>query len=471
MNARTISVAVLAVNLGLAGTLAYMLVSMKSDPRPAASSPTQFITNTVTQIAVRKINATNHLLGALANRAMSWQALEASDYPAYIENLRSFGCPEETIRDIIIADIAKLYAQMRSTLRQQAQGGRYWLTVDKTETPQVRLRLRELEKEEQKLVKDLLGVELKRELSKYTGEEFSVENTLSFLPAEKREQVAAMQEKYGELTQDIHARARGLLLPEDEEALRKIQLQRDAELAQILSPEELEGYQMRHSETANAVRESLDGFQPSEEEFQKIFRLQKAFDDQFDQPLAGMDENALAMRAKAEETAAAAWDGELQKALGPQRYAEYERTQDQEFRMLQQLGERYELPKEAINSVYDMKLAAERQKQQVELNANLTEQQREQMLAAIARETQRGVAGVMGEAAYKTYQRNAGQWIEGLATPDISLADLVPPPTPAPPVRPLPPLPPGMTPEVRDYLLNLPLPPNPQLNQSPSLRR
>lgn len=469
MNARTISVAVLAVNLGLAGTLAYMLVSMKSDPRPAASSPTQFITNTVTQIAVRKINATNHLLGALANRAVSWQALEASDYPAYIENLRSFGCPEETIRDIIIADIAKLYAQMRSTLRQQAQGGRYWLMSEKAETPQVRLRLRELEKEEQKLVKDLLGVDLKRELAKYTGEEASVENSLSFLPAEKRERVATVEDKYAELEEDVYAR--GTFLEEDQEALKKIQRQRDAELAQLLSPEELEGYQMRNSETALAVRASLAGFQPSEEEFQKIFRLQKTFDDQFGQAFDNTDDNALAIRARAEEDAQKALDLEVQKTLGPQRYAEYERTQDQEFRMLQQLGERYELPKEAINSVYDMKLAAERQKQQVELNANLTEQQREQMLAAIARETQRGVAGVMGEAAYKTYQRNAGQWIEGLATPDISLADLVPPPAPAPPVRPLPPLPPGMTPEVRDYLLNLPLPPNPQLNQSPSLRR
>ena len=73
MNVRTISVAVLAVNLGLAGTLAYMLVSMQDGIRPAPASPTQFITNTVTQIAVRKINATNHLLGH-SSRAHCQQA-------------------------------------------------------------------------------------------------------------------------------------------------------------------------------------------------------------------------------------------------------------------------------------------------------------------------------------------------------------------------------------------------------------
>jgi len=34
----------------------------------------------------------------------SWQQLESPDYQTYVANLRDIGCPEQTIRDIIIAD-------------------------------------------------------------------------------------------------------------------------------------------------------------------------------------------------------------------------------------------------------------------------------------------------------------------------------------------------------------------------------
>src|SRR6266850_7173947 len=41
----------------------------------------------------------------------SWRELESSDYSTYIANLRDIGCPEQTIRDIIVADVNQLYAQ------------------------------------------------------------------------------------------------------------------------------------------------------------------------------------------------------------------------------------------------------------------------------------------------------------------------------------------------------------------------
>src|SRR2546426_2113445 len=33
-----------------------------------------------------------------------WRQLETEDYRAYIARLRAIGCPEQTIRDIVIAD-------------------------------------------------------------------------------------------------------------------------------------------------------------------------------------------------------------------------------------------------------------------------------------------------------------------------------------------------------------------------------
>jgi hypothetical protein len=45
----------------------------------------------------------------------SWQEIETDDYPTYITNLRDIGCPEQTIRDIIIAEVNDLYAKKLAT--------------------------------------------------------------------------------------------------------------------------------------------------------------------------------------------------------------------------------------------------------------------------------------------------------------------------------------------------------------------
>src|SRR3954471_23644781 len=45
----------------------------------------------------------------------SWREIESPDYPTFIANLRSIDCPEQTIRDIIIADVNTLYSLKRAT--------------------------------------------------------------------------------------------------------------------------------------------------------------------------------------------------------------------------------------------------------------------------------------------------------------------------------------------------------------------
>src|SRR5262245_39959460 len=149
MNSRMLSLAMLAVNLGLAAILVYFIATFGMPGKLSAPLRTKYVTNTVTQIAVRKINATNALLSNLAGRLINWQNLESTDYVAYIHNLRLFGCPEETIRDIILTDIARLYAKRRAQLRAQIPAPKYWQTGDAATAvpPEIRQQLRDLDKE------------------------------------------------------------------------------------------------------------------------------------------------------------------------------------------------------------------------------------------------------------------------------------------------------------------------------------
>lgn len=449
MRSRTIFLIQLALNLAFVGIILALVALLRGSQRPVGFLPApRPVTNTVTQIAVRKINATN-LLAALASRQLSWANLESTNYAIYIANLRAFGAPEETIRDIIITDIAKLYAQRRAALRAQAPPARFWETGDAWESgghlnDSLRQQLRNLDWEERQLVRELLGVDLAVELARYSAaDDTDQEHRYRFLAPEKRDQVRGLQDKYDALEQEVYARTKGLVLDEDQEELRRIATAREAELAQLLSPEELEEYQVRNSPTASALRYQLAGFNPNEEEFRRIFRLHKTFDDEFGLNFDATDEKQTEIRARAQQEAQEALNEEIKKVLGDQRYAEYERAQDGDYKSLVQLAGRFEISGDLINRVYDHKATAERQKEAIENNAGLSEEQRRTALAAIAQETERTVAQIMGDKVFKAYRKAGGQWINGLgvsAVPEPAPVVIEAPP-PAPTV--FPPFPPG----------------------------
>ena len=48
-----------------------------------------------------------------------WSQLESSDYRTYVANLRNVGCPEQTLRDIITADVHGIYAAEVNALKQK----------------------------------------------------------------------------------------------------------------------------------------------------------------------------------------------------------------------------------------------------------------------------------------------------------------------------------------------------------------
>lgn len=83
-----------------------------------------------------------------AAQAFRWSQLESSDYRTYIANLRGIGCPEQTIRDIITADVDEaFYAPRRDQLKQAGDAQ----AVDSA--------LQQLNSQESAFIASLLGTE------------------------------------------------------------------------------------------------------------------------------------------------------------------------------------------------------------------------------------------------------------------------------------------------------------------------
>src|SRR5882724_1365300 len=87
----------------------------------------------------------------------SWQQLESPDYPTYVANLRDIGCPEQTIRDIIIADVNALYTRRRATEILTAEQ-EWWRSEPNSNLVQVATeKARALDEERRGLLSRLLG--------------------------------------------------------------------------------------------------------------------------------------------------------------------------------------------------------------------------------------------------------------------------------------------------------------------------
>jgi hypothetical protein len=57
------------------------------------------------------------------SKPFRWSELESTDYRTYLANLRNIGCPEQTIRDILTADIDSVFAQKRAQVEHTSSGG------------------------------------------------------------------------------------------------------------------------------------------------------------------------------------------------------------------------------------------------------------------------------------------------------------------------------------------------------------
>ena len=109
MNARNLLLVSVLLNVGLLAGFALHLnrapVPTEAKPAPA-SAPTQVSKRSPASASEPGPKPT----ATASGEAFNWRSVESDDYKKYIAKLRTIGCPEETIKDILIADVNKLYA-------------------------------------------------------------------------------------------------------------------------------------------------------------------------------------------------------------------------------------------------------------------------------------------------------------------------------------------------------------------------
>jgi len=351
-------------------------------------------------------------------RTFTWESVESPVYREYIANLRAIGCPEETIRDIIVADVNKLYAAKKREARGEPKKFEYWKAGKPWMTAldaDALARNRALEDEKLAVLRQL-GIEpdLKMQMANLVDPGETLGSMFGFLPEDK--QVSVMKLMQDMQTEMAKASEDGDF---DAETMLAAQRKMEAALKEVLSPEELRDYELRMSITANTLRSQLAGFDPSEQEFLQVYELRKAFDDEFSMSLRGNESDAERKRRTEAETQT---NEAIKQALGETRYADYERAKDWSFQLINQAAKRADLGTTEAIQVYEMKKAAETEVRSVRNNQELTPEQRNAALAGIQAETERSMKAVLGEKGWDQYDRSQNTyWLRNMVpkTPSV----------------------------------------------------
>jgi hypothetical protein len=346
-----------------------------------------------------------------------WREVESADYKDYIAKLRDIFCPEETVRDIIIADVNKLYAPREAVLKLP---GDEEASTSSDRARRIapferRKQLREIQKEKNALLKELLGIDLPLDPLRARGSRSYdlFEAAFKSLPAEKRELVREIQENYWQASDNLKDKYANQRTEGYVEDYKRINVERKAQLANVLTPDEMDEYEMRTSNVGRDLQSSLEGFNPTEDEIKAIFRIRKAIEEPYGGLLpagASLDAegNVTVQDQRSYSDRQKEVTEKIKDALGPERAREYELSQDYNYRSLKQLGDRFGLTPEVVTQSYDLQRNYREQQRQLRSNRTLTSEQRNAALQELSASHQTQFTQLVGERAAKAFQNNRG---------------------------------------------------------------
>jgi LysM repeat protein len=307
----------------------------------------------------------------------SWSQVESDDYPTFIANLREIDCPEQTIRDIIIADVNALFAKRIATDPDIVSPEQQWWRSepDPELLAAAEKRIHMLDAERRALLTQLLGTTWE------TGDLVSLPRpshlglaldgpVLGNLPADVKQAIQDVSTRANERLQAYLDAQRQAGKKPDAAEIAKLRQQTRDEFTHILTPPQLEEFLLRYSQDSNNLRAELGQlkyFDGTPDEFRAIFRATDSLDQQLELLSGKDDPNSVLQRNQLLQQRESA----IKLALGADRYQEFQLLHDPAFRDAVETADKAGVP-DAAQKIYEINLATAQQLAAIRANTNLT---------------------------------------------------------------------------------------------------
>jgi hypothetical protein len=327
--------------------------------------------------------------------------LQTDDLSTLAARLRASGFPPALVRAILAAQIDEQFAARRKALRSADANLPFW--KNQSRDPKIMTALVQLDREQQKLLRQLLGADAEAD---DPSSRLYQNRSLNFLPADKATALESLLRGFGERRSDLYAS--GLSSSTDRAKFDALDKEQHEALARVLTPAELVEYDLRNSQTANSLRNNLSAFNPTEAEFRAIYPLQAAFDERF----AG--NSFIPVTGNEQFNAQKLLTDQIKATLGPERGAEFERATDYNYRSTSQLVERLELPPETTNNLWAAQKEFQQRRMDIYRSAAAPDE-RTQQLAALQQEAIARITPLLGGASgVEAYKQYGGSWLQNL---------------------------------------------------------
>jgi hypothetical protein len=356
--------------------------------------------------------ASPHRVAALADSptlnpefaALRWSKLHSTGSLAeLVARLRSAGFPTPVIRAVVSGALGQEYIDRRKELTKAEADLPFWKDPFTVRDPKAAASIRALGREHAAIVRELFGPEAVDEFDEWVLHQQHLYGGV--LSPEKIQRVQEIARDYNDLRAEIYS-AR-VLFPEDREALAKLEQEQRADLAAVLSPEELEAHDLRTSNTANMLRWQASALDLTEAEFRALYRAAIAVEQQLGSNAETRSPNA--MREKAERIAQ-----QLGGVLPPERLQQFVEASDPQFAQTARLVARLQLPPSVTRDVVAIQKDAMERFSALARDSNSAPEARQALAREVTEKLSAKLGGARGVEAYKL---NGGQWMNTLTAP------------------------------------------------------
>jgi hypothetical protein len=343
----------------------------------------------------------------------TWMRLNSGDLQTLAERLRAAGFPPSVVRAVLREQISESFRARREALLPTVEEKPFWNTergfASSASDQKFYAAVRDLSREQNKLLNEVLGENLDA-----ANEPVSENQRRRYgdLSQEKIDLLQRVEEDYNEMRNEVNLAARGITLPEDRQKFALLEEEKRADLAQILSPSELEDYLMRTSTTTSRLRRALSLLNATESEFRAIYAAQSAFDQKYSYQAVGI--NLPQELTKERDEAQKQVSAQIKSALGEQRYAEYVRSTDREFQQLNRIALQAGLTDAAAVQAYNVRDSVSKESIRIFGDAALNHDQKRAALQTLAATARTQITAALGPEVGENYLKVAARWIGGL---------------------------------------------------------
>ncbi|MEO5960494.1 MAG: hypothetical protein ABIR80_15385, partial [Opitutaceae bacterium] len=334
-----------------------------------------------------------------AAEAEVWASLHPDDLQGIVSRLRAAGFPPSVIRAVVSSLIAAQFAPRYRELFGTDDGTPAWKKGNSLFGPgdtKQQEQYSQLSRERSKLMRELLGHDLLADTSDAT---VAQRRQFGDIPRSKIDLLQRINDDYAEMTSQIRASMQGITLPEDREKLALLEREKHADLAAILTPEQLADYEMRTSGITTMLRSRMSAFDATEAEFRAIYQVQKSISDQF---AAG---GGMQVNPQLRSTLGQQYIQQMAAALSPERFAEFNRGMDRDYQQLTALGQRENLSAATLTQAYNVRDVVAVESNRIYDDSSLSAEQKRAQLATLAQQTRNQLLATLGPTVGQAYVR------------------------------------------------------------------